>query len=145
MVSRVRSAGFEPGFRLSMLDLFVLFVAAAGSGWLGFLDGSWGFAVAFVVAHFFLFCNVFRIARPLELAWAGMFVLLAAGTILGNVPGWPTTTAVMLTMTVIVVSIEMRKPSYHGIAWQRINPGLPAWWTQHGPREISRVPEHVSR
>jgi hypothetical protein len=27
-----------------------------------------------------------------------------------------------------VVIVEMRKPSYHGVGWQRINPGLPAWW-----------------
>jgi hypothetical protein len=27
-----------------------------------------------------------------------------------------------------VVVLQMRKSSYHGIAWQRINPGLRAWW-----------------
>jgi hypothetical protein len=28
-----------------------------------------------VVAHFFLFCNVFRVPRRWELAWAGVFAL----------------------------------------------------------------------
>lgn len=34
-----------------------------------------GFIVAFVVGHFFVFCNIFRVARPLELAWSGVFVV----------------------------------------------------------------------
>ena len=40
-----------------------------------------GFVVGFVVAHFFLFCNVVRMARPLEFLWSGIFVALAAATI----------------------------------------------------------------
>src|SRR6185503_16949754 len=88
----------------------------------------WGFVPAFVVLHFFLFCNVFRIARPLELAWAVVFVALAGATIVVDQPGWIVTTAVSLVATVIVIALEMRKPSYHGIAWQKINPGLPQWW-----------------
>jgi hypothetical protein len=31
-------------------------------------------------------------------------------------------------VTGIVVVVEMRKPSYHGVGWKWINPGLPAWW-----------------
>ena len=39
---------------------------------------------AMVVAHFFLFCNVFKVPRKLELLWAGLFLVntglwLAAG------------------------------------------------------------------
>lgn len=88
----------------------------------------WGFMVAFVVAHFFLFCNVVRMARPLELAWAGIFLALAAATVALDVPGWPITISISLAVTVLVVVIQMRKPSYHGLGWQRINPGLRAWW-----------------
>jgi len=29
---------------------------------------------------------------------------------------------------VVVVVVQMRKPSYHGLGWQWINPELPNWW-----------------
>lgn len=96
------------------------------------VNWSWGFVIAFVLGHFFLFCNVVRMARPLELAWAGVFVALAAATIMLDTPGWLVTASVSLAATVVVVMVETRKPSYHGVGWQRINPGLPAWWESHG-------------
>lgn len=91
----------------------------------------WAFCLAFVVLHFFLFCNVFRLARPLELLWAAVFVMLAGATIVFDQPGWLVTTALSLIVTFIVVAVEMRKPSYHGIAWRQINPNLLQWWEAH--------------
>ncbi len=88
----------------------------------------WGFAPAFALAHFFFFCNVVRIARPLELLWAGVFVVLAGATVAFETPGWLVTALVSLLVTVVVVAVEVRKPSYHGVGWQWINPELPAWW-----------------
>jgi hypothetical protein len=67
-------------------------------------------------------------ARPLELVWAGAFVLLAGATVAFDAPGWLLTSLFSLLVTVVVVTVEMRKPSYHGVGWKRINPGLPAWW-----------------
>lgn len=119
---------FAPGFRLSALDAIVVVVGLVAAFALATIVPWWGFMVAFVVAHFFLFCNVVRMARPLELAWAGIFLALAAATIALDAPGWPITTSVSLAATVLVVVIQMRKPSYHGLGWQRINPGLRAWW-----------------
>jgi hypothetical protein len=119
---------FAPGFRLSVLDACVLAAGAATAVALATVVAWWGFAVAFVVAHFFLFCNVVRMARPLELAWAGLFLALAGATIALEVPGWPATIAASLAMTAAVVAIQLRKPSYHGLGWQRINPGLRAWF-----------------
>jgi hypothetical protein len=90
-----------------------------------------GFVVAFVVGHFFLFCNVFRIARSLELCWSGIFVVLTYGTIAWEMPSWPVAIAGTLLTTAVVIGIEMRKPTYHGILWQRINPQLPQWWAEN--------------
>jgi hypothetical protein len=86
--------------------------------------------VLLVVGHFFLFCNVFRVSRALELAWSGVFTVLAAATLASGYPGWYFTAAISLAMTVAVVALEMRKPSYHGIFWQRVNPRLPEWWNE---------------
>ena len=119
---------FSPGFRLSMIDIVVLIAATAV---VILLLGSYTWisgVVAFVLAHFFLFCNIIRMSRPLELLWAGIFVLLAAGTMLYSLPGWPLTYLLSAIVTVIVSTVEMRKPSYHGVLWQRINPTLRQWW-----------------
>jgi len=66
--------------------------------------------------------------RTLELIWAGVFVVLAGTTIAIEFPSWLVTTLVSLFVTMVLVVVEMRKPSYHGIGWRRINPGLLAWW-----------------
>ena len=127
--NRIAIHVFAPGFRLSVLDVIILVVGVVAAFGLAMVVWWWGFVVGFVVAHFFLFCNVVRMARPLELAWTGVFVALAAATVaLDAPPGWPLTASVSLVTTVAVVIIEMRKPSYHGLGWQWINPGLPAWW-----------------
>ncbi len=91
-----------------------------------------GLVIGFAVGHFFLFCNVFRVARPLELSWAVLFVALAGSTISLEKPGWQVTIATSLVATLLVIVVQMRMPSYHGVAWQRINPELPQWWQRQG-------------
>ena len=119
---------FAPGFRLSVVDGFVLLAGVAGTIILSMIVWWWGFVLGFVLGHFFLFCNVVRMARPLELLWSGVFVALAGATIVLETPGWLVTALLSLVVTAIVVVVEMRKPSYHGVGWKWINPGLPAWW-----------------
>ena len=116
---------FLPGFRLSRLDVVFVIVALAATIVLAAMTWWWGFVVGFVCGNFFLFCNVFRVARPLELAWSTLFLTLAGATVTFDVPGWPVTAIAGLVATVGVILLEMRKPSYHGIGWKRINPALP--------------------
>jgi hypothetical protein len=127
----MQPAKFAPGFRISLLDVFVLVVGAVAVCVLGAWTWWVGFVVGFVLAHFFLFCNVVRLGRSLELGWALVFVILAGGTITVDLPGWLLTAAGSLGVTVAVVAVQMRKPSYHGVGWQWLNPGLPAWWESH--------------
>ena len=87
--------------------------------------------IAFVIAHFFLFCNVFRISRPLELAWAAVFTITAGATAATGFPGWAAAIAGTLVATSIVLILGVRAPDYHGILWQRINPDLPQWWNEN--------------
>lgn len=119
---------FAPGFRISATDAAVLVAGAAGSALAAQAEWWMGLVIGFVVGHFFLFCNVFRVARPLELAWAALFVVLAGSTITVGLPGWPIALTMSLVATLLVIVVQMRKPSYHGVLWQRINPGLPQWW-----------------
>ena len=119
---------FRPGSRLSRLDMFVLVLGMAGTIALGATIWQVGLVIGVVVLHFFLFCNVLRLSRPLELGWAGVFLALAAATIVWDAPGWAATVAVSLGLTALVAALEMRRPSYHGVGWRSINPRLHEWW-----------------
>jgi hypothetical protein len=119
---------FSPGFRCSALDVVVLVVGTITCIAAAQFDLRSAFVIGFTVGHFFLFCNMFRMSRPLELIWSAVFVGLCVATFQTGWPGWIATAALSLLMTVIVVAIEMRGPSYHGVCWRTINPRLPEWW-----------------
>jgi hypothetical protein len=128
-VFKIKSThAFAPGFRLSVLDMAVLTVGVTAAFALASAVFWWGIMFGFVLGHFFLFCNVVRMTRPLELAWAAVFVFLAAATIALGTPGWRATVSLSLFATVTVVVLQIRKPSYHGAGWRWINPDLPNWW-----------------
>ena len=65
--------------------------------------------------------DVLREARQLLDAWC-------VATVLQNLLSWPVVFAVSSVVTVIVAFIETRRPSYHGVGWQKLNPRLPEWW-----------------
>ncbi len=124
---------FRPGFRFSKFDAAILIGGAlvtVGAGF--FLAPVAGLVVAFVLGHFFLFCNVFRIARGPELGWATVFFLAATGAMLSNRPvaAWSLAFGGSFLVAVALIALETRKPSYHGIGWQRFNPGLQDWWNR---------------
>jgi len=127
---------FAPGFRLSSLDLVVMLLGAVAAAGLLFVATWAAVVVAFVIGHFFLFCNVFRISRGLELAWGANFTGLAAVTVLTGIPGWLITIALSFGATIVVVMVQMRKPSYHGVYWQRVNPRLREWWESSSGKEL---------
>jgi hypothetical protein len=124
---------FQPGFRLSLLDVIVLIVGGLAAAYAMTFDRWFGIAIAFVVLHFFLFCNVLRMSRPLELTWAGIFAALAIVTISLDLLSWPAVFAISSAVTVVVALIEARLPSYHGVGWQKVNPRLPEWWQSTAP------------
>ena len=58
---------FQPGFRLSMSDVIVLVVGAVACAYAMTVDRWFGIAIAFVVLHFFLFCNMVRMSLRFRL------------------------------------------------------------------------------
>ena len=119
---------FRPGFRLSLFDALFLLGGAVASALLWPQTWWIGFVIAFVVGHFFLFCNVFRIARNLEFIWAAVFVSCTLPTVHTGRPSWTATIATSLCTTAVVIGLELRKPSYHGVGWSIVNPRLREWW-----------------
>jgi hypothetical protein len=123
---------FSPGFRISKSDMLVLLVGSVAAIVAVGIDLQLGLILVFVVGHFFLFCNVIRMARRLELIWAAVFLSLAGSSIVLNAPAWWITFSASLACTAVLVLVQMRQPSYHGVLWQRINPNLRRWWQLHG-------------
>jgi hypothetical protein len=123
---------FRPGFRLSEIDVGVLILGILASILLARFDESFAVILLFTVAHFFLFCNVLRMSRPLELAWAALFVLLAGSTVRTGFPPWSYTFSAMLAVTIILAVVQILRPSYHGVFWRQFNPNLPQWWAANG-------------
>ena len=67
---------FKPGFRISIIDTFVIVIAITASTLLHKTDIVFSVAIIFVVGHFFLFCNVFRLSRKPELNM-GSYICIA--------------------------------------------------------------------
>jgi hypothetical protein len=106
---------FAPGFRLSPVDLLVLILGGLLSAALAYIDLSYCLVVCIPLAHFFIFCNVFRVSCLPELVWAGIFVIIAGSTLVSGIPGWWVTVLVAVCICLVVVLAEMQKPFYHGI------------------------------
>lgn len=140
-MNRPTHQAFKPGFRLSWFDALILTGGITAACALGSLAWWAGMIVAFVVGHFFLFCNVFRIARKPELIWAAVFTLLTGSTLLTQRPGWTITFVASALVGAVLIAHATRQPSYHGIGWRRINPGLPQWWEQQTGERVQRPPD----
>lgn len=125
-----RNAVFKPGFRLSELDVGFMFLVFALSPILARVFEQLGIAALFALGHFFLFCNVLRATRSLELLWAAAFVGLWSSAYFWGVPSWAHTYAWALAVTVAVTVVQVRLASYHGVFWTVLNPRLPQWWEE---------------
>jgi hypothetical protein len=122
---------FSPGFRISIMDLGILVGGAIAAISISRFDVWLGIAAAFVVAHFFLFCNVLRLSRPPELIWAGLFIALAVAASNRFIVSWPVAFFLSVVLTLVLALAEFRRPSYHGVGWRTINSGLVDWWSCH--------------
>lgn len=109
------------GFRLSFADALVLLVAGSGAFAMRSAGHELWWVVLAVVGHFFLFCNVFRVRRALELCWAAIFIVNMGWWMSQGRSGWLPAMAWQAPVTVAVIVMEMLSPRYHGIGARRIN------------------------
>ena len=112
------------GLRFSLLDGIVLlaslFIPIFGHPYFG--EFVW--FIPFVVVHFFLFCNVFRIRRQPELIWAGLLVIVTAAWIQSGHLSILGICGTQVPVTIAIIGNELRSPTYHGIFSRRINPTI---------------------
>ena len=109
------------GFRFSWADAVAVIVCAVAT-WLAWpWVGSLAILMPYVLGHFFLFCNIFRIRRKAELIWAGVFLVnFAACSLLGRLEIAVPLLA-QLPVTIAALVWEIRQPTYHGIVCRKLN------------------------
>jgi hypothetical protein len=112
------------GFRLSIFDGVFLIAAAIATLWLHNQDSPMWWVLAVVVVHFFLFCNVVRLHRHLELIWAVVFLVNVGWFLMQGHLNWVGPLSYQSPLTLALIMIEVRSERYHGVAAQRFNPRL---------------------
>lgn len=110
------------GVRFSLVDGVVLIVGAGVTVWAWAYVPDLAMAVPFLLMHFFLFCNVFRVTRRPELIWSGVFIVnFMINSASSYVVNWPAICAIQLPITAYLLWRETTKPWYHGIACRKWN------------------------
>ena len=122
------------GFRILVSDLIAALFAIVTTWFLWhWLEGDEMYQTLVlmplvVLGHFFLFCNVFRVPRKLELAWGVIFIIvvfvhLVLSYTSGHAPKpsdfWGTTIVFQLPATVTVITWPLFfSKDYHGIGYK---------------------------
>lgn len=120
-----RMESFSPGFRCSLGDLAFLGLAAVATWKSADFIGIWAAVIPFVVGHFFLFCNVFRVGTRRELAWTGIFIVNAGLCLSREIPSpvWLCLAQAPFSLAVLVLAV--RDPGYHGLGSSLMSRGGP--------------------
>lgn len=88
----------------------------------------------FVILHFFLFCNIVRMSRIPELIWATFFLLMFYVHLKLSAITFFQALASCMSVTFILIFLEVKKPGYHGVFWKKFNPNLPEWFSENKNR-----------
>ena len=112
------------GFRFSWSDGLALLCFAGGAVGLWRMHSELWWLLLIVAGHFFVFCNVFRIVRPKELAWAALFLVNSCAWFVSRRLEWLPVFLTQLPISILVIAAEIRSPRYHGILAQRWNTNL---------------------
>ncbi len=119
------------GVRFSAFDLAAIVICAAVCLWAWPTWKTDTLLLPFVLGHFFLFCNVFRVRRWTEWLWGGLLLVNVALCIpdseklISDPPWlpWGPVLAGQLPLTVLFLALEVCSRRYHGIWSRQINPG----------------------
>jgi hypothetical protein len=105
------------GFRFSATDAGMIVVCTAVTWGLWPTVGKIALTFPVVLGHFFLFCNVFRIPRFLELSWGGIFIINVGFWFTIDRFDWIPILWSQLLPTMIVIFLAIMKTDYHGIGY----------------------------
>ncbi|WP_372364700.1 hypothetical protein [Candidatus Uabimicrobium sp. HlEnr_7] len=103
------------GFRLSIIDIvFLTFAAILTYVAYPFMD-VFTWIIPFVVVHFFLFCNVFRVHRNSEILWAIVFCANVIVHFHIFTFQWLTVLMIQIPITIIIILRQIFFLHYRGI------------------------------
>jgi len=112
------------GFQFSRTDAVVIGFFVSSALFFEHFDNPLWWLLVIVAAHFFLFCNVFRVRRFFELWWAGIFIANAGLWLMFEKLVWTNVLACQFPVTAAFILTEMRTAYYHGVFARKINPRL---------------------
>jgi hypothetical protein len=111
------------GFRFSRSDLVVVLIGLFVVWHAALRHTDLAILTAFVLGHFFLFCNVFRVGERAELTWGALLLVnVTIGGLLADDSWWWVVLPLQGVATVVVIVLALLSPDYHGAWCQRINP-----------------------
>lgn len=117
-----RHSRSAPGFRFSKLDAAAIVAVTVAT----IVAWPWLHALSLLAPitlfHFFLFCNVFRVRRELELFWAATFIVNVVIWFAVDQFNWWSVMACQLPVTLAVVMVAICSQRYHGIFYDKIRP-----------------------
>lgn len=113
----------KSGFRFSAVDAIAIVGCAAITAAVRKPLGDLAWLLPITLAHFFLFCNVFRVHRYFELAWAGLFIANVLAWVLAGGFCWSSVLAVQTPITLIGIAASLCSSNYHGIGASLIRRG----------------------
>jgi hypothetical protein len=105
------------GFRFSFIDAIAIVVCFAVVGVLLPVLGNIVWIIPIVLGHFFLFCNLFRIPRFLELFWSGIFLLNVGFWFSIDQFSWIMILETQFLPTVVIILLAILRKDYHGIGY----------------------------
>ncbi|MCC9600967.1 hypothetical protein LOC67_10345 [Stieleria sp. JC731] len=107
------------GFRFSLTDALAIVACIFATVWGRRELGVVAWLFPFVLGHFFLFCNIFRVPRKPELIWASAFLVIVSGCLIADASILHSLWLV-LPITVAVLVYAIRLPTYHGVGSQKL-------------------------
>jgi len=108
------------GFRFSIMDLLIFTGGIVATVALWPIVGEFALIVPYLLGHFFLFCNTFRVGGERSLIWVFSFLI--------NAYFWLQTQNMLLhliiqtAVTAALITQCVLSKNYHGFACNRINP-----------------------
>jgi len=110
----------RPGLRLSVGDVAFGSVCIAAGFLLTERLGAYAWTAAVVMTHFFLFCNVFRVRRRYELAWAACFSGVFLWHAFARELVWSDVLLWQTPFTALAIGLELASANYHGVCWRTL-------------------------
>jgi hypothetical protein len=108
------------GFRFSAMDGFIFAGGAATTIALWEFVGPFALAVPYLLGHFFLFCNTFRVGGERSLIWVAAFLANAYFWTQTENLVFPLVVQELVTLALIIQCVLGK--NYHGIACKQLNP-----------------------